>query len=377
MSEPSETQTTKQSPLHSLHCDRGAKFAPFAGFELPLSFEGIISEHSATRSSAGLFDVSHMGIVDLVPKPGISLPTVIDSLELVTPASIQDLEVSHLRYALLTNNQGGVIDDLIVTRSDTQLRLVLNASRVESDLLCIQTALSDFANIDIREDLAQVALQGPRAATVLSGFDSRITDLTFMTSGQFSLDGVDCVISRSGYTGEDGFELIVPAEDALKLAETLLLDEAVSPCGLGARDSLRLEAGLCLYGHELDETITPVEARLGWTIPRRRRDEPTFAGSEVILAQFSGGTHRTRVGISSLTKRPIREGATLRTDEGLEVGVVTSGGFGPTCDRPVAMGYVDPIISDSKSTLLAEVRGKEVPCQISTLPFVPHNYSRN
>jgi len=377
MSEPSETQTTKQSPLHSLHCDRGAKFAPFAGFELPLSFEGIISEHSATRSSAGLFDVSHMGIVDLVPKPGISLPTVIDSLELVTPASIQDLEVSHLRYALLTNNQGGVIDDLIVTRSDTQLRLVLNASRVESDLLCIQTALSDFANIDIREDLAQVALQGPKAATVLSGFDSRITDLTFMTSGQFSLDGVDCVISRSGYTGEDGFELIVPAEDALKLAETLLLDEAVSPCGLGARDSLRLEAGLCLYGHELDETITPVEARLGWTIPRRRRDEPTFAGSEVILAQFLGGTHRTRVGISSLTKRPIREGATLRTDEGLEVGVVTSGGFGPTCDRPVAMGYVDPIISDSKSTLLAEVRGKEVPCQISTLPFVPHNYSRN
>ena len=377
MSEPSETQTTKQSPLHSLHCDRGAKFAPFAGFELPLSFEGIISEHSATRSSAGLFDVSHMGIVDLVPKPGISLPTVIDSLELVTPASIQDLEVSHLRYALLTNNQGGVIDDLIVTRSDTQLRLVLNASRVESDLLCIQTALSDFANIDIREDLAQVALQGPRAATVLSGFDSRITDLTFMTSGQFSLDGVDCVISRSGYTGEDGFELIVAAEDALKLAETLLLDEAVSPCGLGARDSLRLEAGLCLYGHELDETITPVEARLGWTIPRRRRDEPTFAGSEVILAQFLGGTHRTRVGISSLTKRPIREGATLRTDEGLEVGVVTSGGFGPTCDRPVAMGYVDPIISDSKSTLLAEVRGKEVPCQISTLPFVPHNYSRN
>ncbi|HJM00172.1 MAG TPA: glycine cleavage system aminomethyltransferase GcvT [Acidimicrobiales bacterium] len=377
MSEPSETQTTKQSPLHSLHCDRGAKFAPFAGFELPLSFEGIISEHSATRSSAGLFDVSHMGIVDLVPKPGISLPTVIDSLELVTPASIQDLEVSHLRYALLTNNQGGVIDDLIVTRSDTQLRLVLNASRVESDLLCIQTALSDFANIDIREDLAQVALQGPSAATVLSGFDSRITGLTFMTSGQFSLDGVDCVISRSGYTGEDGFELIVPAEDALKLAETLLLDEAVSPCGLGARDSLRLEAGLCLYGHELDETITPVEARLGWTIPRRRRDEPTFAGSEVILAQFSGGTHRTRVGISSLTKRPIREGATLRTDEGLEVGVVTSGGFGPTCDRPVAMGYVDPIISDSKSTLLAEVRGKEVPCQISTLPFVPHNYSRN
>ena len=377
MSEPSETQTTKQSPLHSLHCDRGAKFAPFAGFELPLSFEGIISEHSATRSSAGLFDVSHMGILDLVPKPGISLHTVIDSLELVTPASIQDLEVSHLRYALLTNNQGGVIDDLIVTRSDTQLRLVLNASRVESDLLCIQTALSDFANIDIREDLAQVALQGPRAATVLSGFDSRITDLTFMTSGQFSLDGVDCVISRSGYTGEDGFELIVPAEDALKLAETLLLDEAVSPCGLGARDSLRLEAGLCLYGHELDETITPVEARLGWTIPRRRRDEPTFAGSEVILAQFLGGTHRTRVGISSLTKRPIREGATLRTDEGLEVGVVTSGGFGPTCDRPVAMGYVDPIISDSKSTLLAEVRGKEVPCQISTLPFVPHNYSRN
>ena len=377
MSEPSETRTSKRSPLHSLHRDRGAKFAPFAGFELPLSFDGTLGEHLATRSSAGLFDVSHMGIVDLVPKPGISLPEVIDSLELVTPASIQDLEVDRLRYALLTNNQGGVIDDLIVSRGNTQLRLVLNASRVENDLRCIEAALGDYTEIHIRQDLAQVALQGPEAVTVLSGFDASIADLTFMTSGQFSIDGIQCSISRSGYTGEDGFELIVPADDAVKLAEMLLLDETVSPCGLGARDSLRLEAGLCLYGHELDETITPVEARLGWTIPRRRRDEPTFAGAEVILAQFAGGTNRTRVGISSLTKRPIRDGTKLRTDKDLEVGVVTSGGFGPTCDRPVAMGYVDPTISDSKSTLLAEVRGKEVPCQISALPFVPHNYSRN
>ena len=377
MSEPSETRISKQSPLHSLHRDRGAKFAPFAGFELPLSFGGILDEHLATRSSAGLFDVSHMGIVDLVPKPGTSLPEVIDSLELVSPASIQDLEVGRLRYALLTNDQGGVIDDLIISRGNTQLRLVLNASRVESDLHCIETALGDYTEIHIREDLAQVALQGPKAVTVLSGFDPTIADLTFMASGQFSIDGIECAISRSGYTGEDGFELIVPADDAVKLAEMLLHDETVSSCGLGARDSLRLEAGLCLYGHELDETITPVEARLGWTIPRRRRDEPTFAGAEVILAQFSGGTDRTRVGISSLTKRPIRDGAKLRTDEGLEVGIVTSGGFGPTCDRPVAMGYVDPIISHSESTLVAEVRGKEVPCQISALPFVPHNYSRN
>ena len=285
--------------------------------------------------------------------------------------------MGRLRYALLTNDQGGVIDDLIISRGNTQLRLVLNASRVESDLHCIETALGDYTEIHIREDLAQVALQGPKAVTVLSGFDSTIADLTFMASGQFSIDGIECAISRSGYTGEDGFELIVPADDAVKLAEMLLHDETVSSCGLGARDSLRLEAGLCLYGHELDETITPVEARLGWTIPRRRRDEPTFAGAEVILAQFSGGTDRTRVGISSLTKRPIRDGAKLRTDEGLEVGIVTSGGFGPTCDRPVAMGYVDPIISHSESTLVAEVRGKEVPCQISALPFVPHNYSRN
>ena len=242
MSEPSETGISKKSPLHSLHCDRGAKFAPFAGFELPLSFGGILDEHLATRSSAGLFDVSHMGIVDLVPKPGISLPEVIDSLELVSPASIQDLEVGRLRYALLTNDQGGVIDDLIVSRSNTQLRLVLNASRVESDLRCIQTALGDYTEIHIREDLAQVALQGPKAVKVLSGFDSAIADLTFMASGQFSIDGIECAISRSGYTGEDGFELIVPADNAVKLAEMLLLDETVSSCGLGSRDSLRREA---------------------------------------------------------------------------------------------------------------------------------------
>ena len=377
MSEPSKNPTTKLSPLNQLHRERGAKFASFAGFELPMSFDGTITEHLATRSKAGLFDVSHMGIIDLIPKSGSNLSTVIDSLESITPGSIHDLDKGRLRYIVITNAQGGIIDDLIVSRDKDQLRLVLNASRVGPDLQALEVAVGAHAEITHREDLAQLAIQGPMAVDVLSKFVSTIADLSFMEFGQFLIDGIDCSVSRSGYTGEDGFELVVASVDIVRLAEKLLDNDTVTSCGLGARDTLRLEAGLCLYGHEIDESITPIEARLGWTIPRRRRQHPTFAGAEVMMTQLSLGAKRTRVGISSLTRRPIRDGAILRTERGLEVGIVTSGGFGPSCDAPVAMGYADQSFSEPKTPLIAEVRGKEVPCQIHSLPFVPHNYIRN
>ena len=377
MSEPSKSRTTKLSPLDPLHRERGAKFASFAGFELPMSFDGTISEHLATRSQAGLFDVSHMGIIDLLPKSGCPLSTVIECLESITPASIGDLGAGGLRYALLTNDQGGIVDDLIVSRYQDHLRLVLNASRVEPDIRVLEAAVGSHAQVNHREDLAQLALQGPKAVDVLSGLAPMVADLSFMNFGEFSIDGVDCSVSRSGYTGEDGFELVAPSIDIVRLAEKLLGDNTVEPCGLGARDSLRLEAGLCLYGHEIDETITPIEARLAWTIPRRRREHPTFAGAELIMAQLSNGVQRTRVGISSLTRRPIRDGAILRTEQGLEIGVVTSGGFGPSCDAPVAMGYAERSFSQPETSLVAEVRGKEVPCRIHSLPFIPHNYIRN
>ena len=377
MSEPSKNPTTKLSPLNQLHRERGAKFASFAGFELPMSFDGTITEHLATRSKAGLFDVSHMGIIDLIPKSGSNLSTVIDSLESITPGSIHDLDKGRLRYIVITNAQGGIIDDLIVSRDKDQLRLVLNASRVGPDLQALEVAVGAHAEITHREDLAQLAIQGPMAVDVLSKFVSTIADLSFMEFGQFLIDGIDCSVSRSGYTGEDGFELVVASVDIVRLAEKLLDNDTVTSCGLGARDTLRLEAGLCLYGHEIDESITPIEARLGWTIPRRRRQHPTFAGAELIMAQLSNGVQRTRVGISSLTRRPIRDGAILRTEQGLEIGVVTSGGFGPSCDAPVAMGYAERSFSQPETSLAAEVRGKEVPCRIHSLPFIPHNYIRN
>jgi len=377
MSEPSKPETTKLSPLDQLHRAHDAKFASFAGFELPMSFDGIISEHLATRSQAGLFDVSHMGIVDLVPKSGLPLSTVIDCLETITPSSIHDLESGGLRYALLTNAQGGIIDDLIIGRENNQLRLVLNASRIAVDLEALEVAVAGHAEVTHREDLAQLALQGPLAVKVLSQFAPTVADLSFMEFAQFAIDEIDCVVSRSGYTGEDGFELVAASTDIVDLAEKLLDNHAVTSCGLGARDSLRIEAGLCLYGHELNETITPIEARLGWTIPKRRREHPTFAGAQVIMHQLSNGPRQTRVGIASLTRRPIRDGAVLRDESGLDVGVVTSGGFGPSCDAPVAMGYVERSSSDPETPLVAEVRGKEVPCRIHSLPFVQHKYKRN
>ena len=349
----------------------------FAGFELPLNFDGVISEHHATRTLAGLFDVSHMGIVDLIPKHGYGLSAAADSFEKITPASISDLGNERLRYALLTNTEGGVVDDLIVSRHDDRLRIVLNASRTAEDLAYIERNISTNVRIEVREDLAQLAIQGPKSSEVLSVFSRDIAELKFMERHAFHLDDIACDISRSGYTGEDGFELVVPASSAGRIAEQLLEDDRVLPCGLGARDSLRLEAGLCLYGHELDESTTPVEAGLAWTIQQRRRSEASFAGADTILGQLSSGPDRIRVGVSALTKRPIREGAKLRSEDNDQVGTITSGGYGPTCNRPVAMGYVDARYARAGTLLVADVRGKDVPCEVTKLPFVPHRYRRD
>ena len=367
----------QQTPLEQLHRRRGARMVAFAGFQLPLNFDGIISEHTSTRTSAGLFDVSHMGIVEILPLKGHDLQTAAESLEKITPISVTDLPRTQLRYGVLTNDEGGVVDDLIVSRSDAHLRLVLNAARTEDDLDYIRDTTSGFAEIVVRSDLAQLALQGPKSSEVLSGFSTEIADLKFMQWQEFQVNGISCDISRSGYTGEDGFELIVPAESVEGIAEQLLEDDRVVPCGIGARDSLRLEAGLCLYGHELTTSTTPIEAGLAWTIQQRRRRDATFAGAQTILNQLSSGPPRKRVGISALTKRPIRDGAELQSTELDSVGIVTSGGFGPSCDRPVAMGYVDTEFADAGTSLVADVRGKQVPCEVTSLPFIPHRYQRH
>ena len=377
MDEDPNVQKLRRTPLHNLYARYGAKVAPFAGFELPLSFDGVISEHLATRTSAGLFDVSHMGIVDLIPNTGESKATVSRALEQITPAGIADLDNDKLQYALLTNDQGGIVDDFIISCNESRFRLVLNASRTDTDLAHIQAALAGVSEIKLRQDLVQIALQGPKAETILALFHRSVADLSFMQSDRFQLDGIDCEVSRSGYTGEDGFEIIMNSENAPTVANALLEHDGVMFCGLGARDSLRLEAGLCLYGNDLDEGTTPIEARLAWTIPKRRREDARFAGSDVILDQIANGTQRTRVGISSLTRRPIREGAVLFDENETQVGIVTSGGFGPTCEAPVAMGYIDPDVADDGSRLIAHARDKEFPCQITALPFVQHKYKRN
>ena len=377
MGEDPNLQNLRRTPLYPLYAQHGAKVAPFAGFELPLSFDGVISEHLATRTSAGLFDVSHMGIVDLVPKTGQSLETVSRALEKITPAGIADLGNDQLQYALLTNAHGGIVDDFIVSRNESRLRLVLNASRTDRDLAYIQDAMHEVTEINLRQDLAQVALQGPEAEAILGLFHQGVANLSFMQSVRLQLDGVDCEVSRSGYTGEDGFEIVMGSDDAPSLTNALLEHDGITFCGLGARDTLRLEAGLCLYGNDLNETTTPIEARLAWTIPKRRREEAGFAGYEIILDQIANGTQRTRVGISSITKRPIREGSVLFDRKGTEVGFVTSGGFGPTREAPVAMGYVDSGAAADSSRLVAHARDKEFPCQIAAMPFVQHKYKRN
>ncbi len=346
----------------------------FAGWSLPVHYEGAIAETNQVRRSAGLFDVSHMGVVDLIG-PGVAA-----ALETITPAGLTTLEPGRMRYALLTNTGGGLIDDMMVTRPLTDdagehLVVVVNGSRRSVDLPHLEASL-DGIDVALRAPYALVAVQGPRAVEALARLAPEVAAMVFMDAITISIDGVEIEISRSGYTGEDGFELTIPGEAADRIARLLLDQPEVEPAGLGARDALRLEAGLCLYGNDLDETISPVEADLVWTMPKRRREAGDFLGSERILAELADGPSRTRVGLAPEGKRPVRDGATLRTLDGETIGIVTSGGYGPTVERPVAMGYVPPERSTVGTTLIADVRGNDVPCVVADLPFAPHRYVR-
>ena len=376
------TESLLHTPLFSLHTALGARMVPFAGYAMPLQYaEGIMAEHRHTRTQAGLFDVSHMGQVRLRARSGAVRDAAL-ALEQLVPADIAGLASGRQRYTQFTNAQGGILDDLMVTRLGDDLLVVINAACKAADIAHMRAHLSDTCTLDVLEDRALLALQGPLAGQVLAALAPAVADMLFMDVRALDIAGAACVVSRSGYTGEDGFEISVPAAQAEALARTLLAQPGVAPIGLGARDSLRLEAGLCLYGADIDETTTPVEAALEWSIQKSRRAGGAraggFPGAEIILAQLSEGTARRRVGLLPEGRAPVRGGAGLFADATLAspVGKVTSGGFGPTVDAPVAMGYVSTALAQPGQAVAAELRGRAVPCTVQALPFVPAGFRR-
>eukprot|EP00439_Symbiodinium_sp_Y106_P088805 s1_g1341.t1 len=376
------TQTTEEllkTPLHGLHVELGAKMVPFAGYDMPVQYKlGVLGEHLHTRDKAGLFDVSHMGQAVLV---GADHETTARALETLVAADLVSLERGAMRYTQLLNAEGGIIDDLMVTRpageeDEGKLLLVVNAACKRGDYEYMNANLPDGVSLEVREDLALLALQGPSAVDVLTRLCPEAGDLTFMTGKPVEVDGVPCHASRSGYTGEDGYEISVPAEKAEDLARKLLAHDEVEPIGLGARDSLRLEAGLCLYGHDIDETTTPVEAALTWSVGKRRREEANFPGAEKILGQIGDGAPRKRVGIRPEGKGPAREGTEVVDTNGNVIGTVTSGGFGPTANAPVAMGYVAKEFAKVGSPLTLMVRGKPRAAEVAAMPFIEKRYRK-
>ena len=361
-----------KTPLWQLHKDLGGKMVPFAGYDMPVQFsDGVLKEHLHTRNHAGLFDVSHMGQAFLTADtdPGLML-------EQIVPGDIRDLEAGKIRYTLLLNDQGGTVDDLMVTRiDDKRLFLVVNAGCKDKDFAYIRQCLPK-AKLDYLDTRALLALQGPKAESALAAICPEARGMKFMTFLKAKIEGHFCYISRSGYTGEDGFEISVPGDYAVAFSKKLLANPDVRPIGLGARDSLRLEAGLCLYGHELDENTTPVEANLKWVISKRRREEANFAGAKAIMAQLAGKPQRTRVGIQSSDRTIIRENTELFDGE-RKIGIVTSGGFGPSFNGPVAMGYVETLYSKTGTQFSALVRGTLRPVEVVSLPFVQTNYKKD
>jgi aminomethyltransferase len=368
-----------RTPLHDEHVAAGARLVPFAGYDMPVQYPtGIIAEHLWTREHAGLFDVSHMGQADLL---GPDHKTAARALEALVPADILNLKPGRQRYTQLLGENGGILDDLMVVRpadtaEDGILHLVVNASTKEADYAHIAARLPSSVRLERRDDRALLALQGPGAEGVLARLGVGTARLAFMEAGRFEIAGMRAHVSRSGYTGEDGFEISVPATDAAALWRLLLADPEVKPIGLGARDSLRLEAGLCLYGHDIDATTTPIEAGLAWSIQKRRRNEGGFPGADRIRRDLEEGTEHIRVGLRPEGRAPAREGALVTTPDGREVGVVTSGGFGPSVNGPVAMGYVAREVSAPGGELLLLVRGRPMPAKVSPLPFAPHRYKR-
>jgi aminomethyltransferase len=368
-----------RTPLHPLHVELGARMVPFAGYEMPVNYPaGILTEHLHTRAAAGLFDVSHMGQVHL---EGPDHATTARALERLCPADVVNLAPGRQRYTQFLNEQGGIIDDLMVTRpvdADGRLSLVVNAARKAVDFDLLREKLPANVRLTILDALALIALQGPQAAGVLARIapDQNIETMPFMSVQRLRLLDADATISRSGYTGEDGFEISLAAESAEAFARHLLAETEVRPIGLGARDSLRLEAGLCLYGHELDETTDPIEAGLNWSIQKRRRVEGGFAGARRIQAALASGPRRQRVGIRPEGRAPAREGAEIVNQAGAAIGIVTSGGFGPSVGAPVAMGYVASDYAAPGTPVGLVVRGKTLAAAVGALPFHPHAYFR-
>jgi len=364
-----------KTALHPLHQELGARLVPFAGYEMPVQYPmGIVKEHQHSRSKAGLFDVSHMGQVRLHGAGAAA------ALEKIVPVDIVGLGPMRQRYALFTNEQGGILDDLMVTNAGDHLFVVVNAACKEQDLAHMREHIGDDCEIEVLDDRALLALQGPAAGAVMARLAPQTADLVFMTAAVVELEGAACFVTRSGYTGEDGFEISVPNDRAEALARRLLAEAEVSPIGLGARDSLRLEAGLCLYGHDIDAETTPIEASLIWALSKPRRADGErpggYLGADVIHRQHAEGVARKRVGIRPDGRAPVREGADLVDVEGRKVGHVTSGGFGPTIGAPVAMGYVETALAKPDTELLAVVRGKRLPVKVSKMPFVPQRYYR-
>lgn len=374
-------EALKRTPLHALHVKLGARMVPFAGYEMPVQYPlGILKEHLHTRTAAGLFDVSHMGQLVLRGKSG-DVAEAARALEGLLPVDILGLAPWGQRYAFFTNERGGILDDLMVANCGDYLLLVVNAACKAADEVRLRTQLGNACEIE-QPDRALIALQGPKAEAVLAPLAPECTSMRFMDVRMLALMGAQCIVVRSGYTGEDGFEISIPSDSAGEIAEGLLANASVAPIGLGARDSLRLEAGLCLYGSDIDERTTPVEAGLSWAIQKARRRggprEGSFPGAGIILGQLEYGASRHRVGLRPEGRAPVRAGVPLyaEADASSHVGSVTSGGFGPSLDAPIAMGYLPAALAVPGTRVFAEVRGKHLPVTVTTLPFIVPKYKR-
>ncbi len=377
----------KRTSLHGLHLSLGGKMVEFAGYEMPVQYpDGVLKEHLWTRAKAGLFDVSHMGqafltTTRLAQGSDAAHADISDAIETLLPGEIRKLKKGGMRYSALLNAEGGIMDDLMVTRplhDDLQgmLFLVVNAACKDQDFAHIRNSLADRANLKIADDRSLLALQGPASARVLDAIVPGTAKQTFMTMAPYDWAGAYLIVSRCGYTGEDGFEVSVPSSHAEKLAKAMLAHPDVAPIGLGARDSLRLEAGLCLYGHDIDATTSPVEGNIAFALGKRRKEEANFPGAKRILSELANGPKRLRVGLKPDGRAPAREGAEIVGMNGERIGIVTSGGFGPTVDGPVAMGYVDHAHSKTGTAVQLMVRGKPLAARVVDMPFVPHTYYR-
>jgi aminomethyltransferase len=375
MPDPNVPQALQRTPLHALHVELGAKMVPFAGYDMPLAYPaGILAEHRQCRSAAALFDVSHMGQVRLVGDDAGA------ALETLVPVDVVGLAEGRQRYALFTNDAGGILDDLMVTRRADDLLVVVNAGCKIADIDHMRAAIGRRCAVEPMPGHALLALQGPAAAAVMTRLAPSLATLTFMSGAAARIAGIDCFATRSGYTGEDGFEISVAEDDAEALARALLAAPEVQPAGLGARDTLRLEAGLCLYGHDIDAATTPIEAALAWAIQKVRRPggqrAGAYPGAPTIERQLAEGTTRKRVGLLGLERAPVREGAAIVDGGGAAIGRVTSGTIGPTVGRPIALAYVPASLAAPGTPLDVDLRGKRQPMQVAPLPFTPHRYFR-